>query len=216
MKWPRIAALVSLVPLLIFWKDFQQLFFFHDDWELLNGYSTLPFLRWLAQPFLGEGILPLFKLLWIAALHAAGGGYMAMIVLLWLTHVAIALSFGYLLLRMETPPLAASFAVLMFGLTWTNQETLMWSMQWSAQLALLFFFAAWWLLILILETPAPASGLTCLYTLSVLASGLCSSRNMTGGAVLAVFILLSGTSRRHWLLCGLSLLPGAQIGRAHV
>ena len=37
MKWPRIAALVSLVPLLIFWKDFQQLFFFHDDWELLNG-----------------------------------------------------------------------------------------------------------------------------------------------------------------------------------
>ena len=152
--------------------------------------------------------------LWIAALHAAGGGYMGMIVLLWLTHFAIALSFGYLLLRMETPPLAASFAVLMFGLTWTNQETLMWSMQWSAQLALLFFFAAWWLLILILETPAPASGLTCLYTLSVLASGLCSSRNMTGGAVLAVFILLSGTSRRHWLLCGLSLLPGALLACA--
>src|SRR5512140_917156 len=142
MKWQRAAALVSLLPLLIFWRDFQQLFFFHDDWELLNGYSTQTLTQWLAQPFLAEGILPLFKLFWITAVQWLGGGYTAMIVLLWLTHCLISILFGRTLSRLGMPDVAAAFAVLLFALSWTNIETLVWSLQWSAQLGLLFFFLA--------------------------------------------------------------------------
>src|SRR5262245_28170719 len=101
MNGPRIAALVSLVPLLIYWAEFRRLFFFHDDWELLDGYSTHPLATWLAEPFLGEGILPVFKLLWIGAVSLLGGSYVALILVLWLTHLAIALSFGALLMRMD-------------------------------------------------------------------------------------------------------------------
>src|SRR5258707_15694193 len=87
------AAMFSMLPLLVYWRDFQLLFFFHDDWELLEGFSTNTLANWLAQPFLGEGILPLFKALWIAAVKLLGGSYMAMILLLWLTHFIIALFF---------------------------------------------------------------------------------------------------------------------------
>jgi hypothetical protein len=207
MKWHRAAALVSLLPLLVYWRNFQQLFFFHDDWELLNGYSTQTLPQWLAQPFLGEGILPLFKLFWITTVQWSGGGYIALIVLLWMTHFLIALLFGQILLRLGMPDGAAAFAVLMFGLSWTNIETLGWSMQWSAQLGLLFFFLAWQIVLNVLERPDERPVATGLYVLCVLASGLCSSRSITGGTVLAVFILLSGTSRGHLRLGALSLLP---------
>lgn len=211
---PAGAALISLLPLLVYWRHFQQLFFFHDDWELLNGYSTQTLSQWLAEPFLGEGILPLFKLFWIASVRTFGGSYMAMVVLLWLTHVAIALLFGHVLLRSGLRVNGAAFAVLMFGLPWTQIETLSWSMQWSAQLGLLFFFAAWSLLLIVLKKPVNPPVTTGIYVFCVLASGLCSSRSITSGGILAVFILLSGTSRRHLALALLSLLPGASLAAA--
>lgn len=209
MQWHRAAALVSLLPLLVYWRNFQHLFFFHDDWELLDGCSTQTLPQWLAQPFLGEGILPLFKLLWITAVQWLGGSYLALIVLLWLTHWLLAILLGLLLSRMGVSIKAAVFAVLMFGLSWTNLETPSWSMQWSAQLGLLFFFSAWQLLLSILGKSANPPALTALYAFCLLAGGLCLSRSITAGAVLAVFILLAGTSRRHWILCAISLLPSA-------
>jgi hypothetical protein len=36
---------------------------------------------------------------------------------------------------------AIAFALVAFGLSWTNLETLGWSMQWSSQLAIVFFLA---------------------------------------------------------------------------
>ncbi len=209
MRWHRAAALVSLLPLLIYWRHFQLLFFFHDDWELLNGHATQTLPQWLAEPFLGEGILPLFKLLWIAAVRSFGGSYMAMIVLLWLTHLAIALLFGHILLRSGLPVNGASFAVLMFSLPWTQLETLGWSMLWSAQLGLLFFFAAWNILLGLLENPHTPPAATGVYALCILASGLSSSRSIISGIVLAAFVLLHGTSVRHLWLCAISLLPPA-------
>lgn len=208
------AALFSMLPLLVYWREFQLLFFFHDDWELLNGYSTGPLAHWLAEPFFGEGILPLFKLLWIAAVKLLGGGYMAMIVLLWLAHLLIALWFGWILHRMSLPPAAIGFTVLMFGLAWTNIETLGWSTQWSPQLGILFWLAAWSLLLRILEGNGSARIATACYALCILASGLCCTRNIVSGPVLAAFILLRGTSRRALWLSALSLAPSAALAAA--
>lgn len=205
------AALISLLPPLVYWTHLQKLFFFHDDWELLNGYSTQTLPQWLTQPFLGEGILPLFKFLWIVAVRSFGGSYMAMIALLWLTHLAIALLFGHILRRAGLPANGAAFAVLMFALPWTQMETLGWSMQWSAQLGLLFFFAAWSILLGILENPRTPPVATGIYALCILAGGLCSARSIIAGAILAVFVLLSGTSRKHQSLCAISLLPPAAL-----
>ncbi len=208
------AALVSMLPLLVYWREFQLLFFFHDDWELLDGYSTNTLPHWLAQPFLGEGILPLFKLLWIAAVELLSGSYLAMIVLLWLTHLLIALWFGRILYRLSVPAEAIGFSVLMFGLAWTNLETLTWSMQWGAQLGILFLLAAWRLLPGILERNGGARMATAGYALCLLASGLCSTRGIVSGVVLAAFILFCGTNRRNLRLCAISLAPSAVLAMA--
>src|ERR1700726_2014835 len=119
-----VGALASMLPVAIWWREFAQLFFFHDDWELLRGVSTNALVPWLFQPFLGEGILPVFKLLWIAAVRISGGSYMAMVVLLWITHFAILLIFGWLLLRLHLNGPAAAIAVVTLGLAWSNLETL--------------------------------------------------------------------------------------------
>ena len=208
------AALFSMLPLLVYWRDFQLLFFFHDDWELLDGRATSTLPHWLAQPFLGEGILPLFKLLWIAAVELLNGSYMAMIVLLWLTHLLIALLFGRILHRLSVPAEAIGFGVLLFGLAWTNIETLGWSMQWSPQLAILFMLAAWHLLLGILERNGGARIATACYALCLLASSLCATRAIVSGVVLAIFILLSGTNRRYLGLCAISLVPSAVLAMA--
>lgn len=51
-----------------------------------------------------------------------------MILLLWITHVVVCLLFGCLLARFDLPPAAIAFALLTFGLSWTNLETLGWAM----------------------------------------------------------------------------------------
>ena len=65
---------------------------------------------WLIEPFAGEGVFPLFKLLWLGAVHLTGGSYFGMILLLWLTHVAICLLFGWVLARFGLPPVAILLA----------------------------------------------------------------------------------------------------------
>lgn len=198
-----LSALVSVLPLVVWWRQFELLFFFDDDWELLQGASAHSLIRWLFHPFVGEGILPLFKLLWIAAVRFSGGSYMAMVVLLWLTHLAILLLFGWLLLRFRFSETAAAIAVVTLGLAWSNIETLAWSMQWSALLATLFLLIAWHLLLRILD------GRRWLfwYLLCLLASGLVSTRGVYYGGVLAAFIVLfPAASQKRWLI-GWSLLP---------
>ena len=106
---------------------------------MLDGATRLGLCRWLAEPFVGEGVFPLFKLLWLGAVRLTEGSYFCMILLLWITHVAVCLLFGCLLARFDLPPAAISFALLTFGLSWTNLETLGWAMQWNTQLAIVFF-----------------------------------------------------------------------------
>lgn len=198
------AGLASLLPLVVFSHSFQQLYFFHDDWELLDGAARSNLWEWLFQPFLGESIIPVFKLLWLGAVRLFGGGYFAMICLLWATHLANCLLFGWLLARFRVSPAGIGFAVLTFGLAWSNIETLGWSMQWCLLLALLFFLVAWHWLLRIMEGGRGVAG----YVLCLLASALSSSRGIVCGLLLALFVLLSPAARkRKTFLCAVSIAP---------
>ena len=210
MRLVVLSAAISVLPLLIWWRQFALLFFFHDDWELLQGASTNNLVPWLFQPFLGEGVLPLFKLIWISAVRLSGGSYMAMVVLLWATHFAILLVFGWLLLRLGLSEAASAIAVVMLGLPWSNMETLGWAMQWNALLAMLFLLIAWHLLLEILD----GRRWLFYYVTCLLASGLCSTRGVFYGAVLAAFVLVfPGARQKRWLI-GWSLLPSVLVTAA--
>ena len=202
------SALISILPLLVYWRQFSTLFFFHDDFLLLHELAGSTLVRWLVHPFAGESIFPLFKLLWILAIWGFGGSYMALIVLQWLTHGAILVTLGWLLVRLRMTPVASAFAVLTFGLASSNIETLAWSIQWNAQLNMLFFLLAWHALVSILEGRTGAGWQTW-YVFCVFACTLCSSRGVVCGMVLGLFLALSGEGLRRKGLVAVSLAPTA-------
>lgn len=202
------SALLSMIPLFVCWRQLSKLFFFHDDFLLLHELAGSTLFRWIVHPFVGESIVPLFKFLWISAVWSFGGSYMAMIVLQWVTHLSICLAFGWLLIRLRVPPVAAGFAVLTFGLPWSNIETLAWSMQWGAQLTMLFFVLAWHALLTILARRTGV-GVYVWYVFCILASALCSSRGIVCGMLLGLFIVLAGQGIWRIWLCAVSLAPTA-------
>jgi len=201
-------ALISMVPLLVYWRQFSELFYYHDDFALLHELAGSTLLRWIFHPFAGESIVPLFKFLWIAAVWSFGGSYMALIVLQWLTHLAICLAFGWLLIRLRVPAVGAGFAVLTFGLASANIETLAWSMQWTGQLQILFFLLAWHALLTIMERQT-GIGWYVWYVFCICASALSSSRGIVCGMILGLYIVLAGEGMRRIRLCAISLAPTA-------
>jgi len=170
---------------------------------MLDGATRLGLAHWLAETFLGDGVFPLFKLLYLGAVRVTGGSYFGLILLLWITHVAICLLFGWLLARFDLPPVTIAFALLPFGLAWTNLETLGWAMQWNAQLAIVFFLAAWHFL---LETRKLGGRATVCF-LCLLASGLCSTRGIISGLVLAIFVLMRSSNEERLRLSTVCLAP---------
>jgi hypothetical protein len=209
MRFVVLAAFVSMLPLAVWWRQFRRLFFFGDDWQLLLDASTHTLTAWLLQPYSGEGILPLYKLIWIAAVKFTGGSYLTILALQWLTHFIILLLFGRLLLRLGFGAPASATAVATLGLAWSNMETLAWAMQWSALLAVLFLLIAWHLLLGILG----GRRWLVYYVLCLLASGLVSTRGIFYGAVLAAFLSF-GDAKQKWQLIGWSLLPSALVTAA--
>lgn len=196
-------SIASVLPLVILWRDFEFLFFFHDDWLMLDGLERLGLGRWLFEPFAGESVFPLFKILWWSALRLTGGSYFGMIMILWITHAAICLLFGWLLARFGMAPAAIAFALLTLGLAWTNIETLGWFMQWNALLSMLFFLAAWHFLLK--NGQSRANTAACF--LCLLAAALCSSRGIIAGVVLTVFVLIENAGKARVRLCLLCLTP---------
>ncbi len=197
-------AAASLFPLIFHARSFRQLYFFHDDWLMIDGADRLPIWQWLFQPFLGESVIPVFKLLWLVAVTVFGGGYFWLICLQWITHLVICILFGTLLARFHLPAAAIAFAVLTFGLAWSNIETLGWFMQWGSQLSLFFLLVAWhWLL----EIQSGRRGIAGMMVL-LFASGLSSSRGIISGVILALIALLEGMPRKSkTVLCAAALVP---------
>jgi hypothetical protein len=201
-------GLAATLPLLVFWHSFRQLYYFSDDWDLLEEASRLNLLDWLFRPFLGHIIIPVFKLLWIGAVHLVDGSYFGMICLLWITHLGICLLFGHFLRSSGLPLPGIIFAVLTFGLAWSNIETLGWSMPWGTQLVLLFSLAAWLLLIRILNG---GHGVIC-YSICLWASALSFTRGISSGLFLGLFALLVARERKQKItLCLISWLPSVVV-----
>jgi hypothetical protein len=215
-----LLAGLSVVPFVANLGRFRRLYWFGDDWMLLDEIARLGGLRWLTL-FFFENFVPVFKALWLGTVLAFHG-YLAMLALLWLTHAAGMYLLGRLLLGAGLPVGAAAVAMVTAGLAWSNIETLGWSVQWTSILAVLFFLAALLLAVRMDRRPAgerPGWGTLAVYLTCLAASGLSHGRGVTSGLGLAVFWLLprqeAGARRGARVgLALLSALPSAAIAAA--
>ena len=136
-----VLALAALLPFLGHLAAFGRLFWFADELDMVNEFDRLGFGRWLWLMF-AENFVPLFKVLWGGLVFGGRGSYMVMLAVLWATH---ALNVGLLaawMRRARFDAFAFALAGLVFGLSASNLETLTWSIQWSAVLAVTFFLLA--------------------------------------------------------------------------
>ena len=217
-RWlPAFAALLALAPLVIWHAEFAKLFWFADDFLLLDQIDRMGFWPWLGEAFT-ESFAPVFKLLWGGAVFGFGGSYSALIALLWLTHAANTFCLGRLLARAGFSWFVVASVQLVFALTAANLETLGWSVQWSAVLATTFFLLA----LLWQEKNAALLGTWQLRVhgpllLFATASACSFSRGVLTGAVLALAILLPTagagwqTLRPRLKLAALLLLPSVGV-----
>jgi len=183
---PLAAGLLALAPLLVLRAEFGKLFWFGDDWDLLDQIQRFGFWHWTWQAF-AENFVPLFKTLWGGSAYLFHGGYFWMIAALWLTHAVNTMQLGRVLRTYDFSWPAVLFTQAIFGLTYTNIETLGWSVQWSAVLATMF---------LLFALECQERGLPPRQALSwskpnmlvglAAASAFCFSRGVLTGAVLAL------------------------------
>jgi hypothetical protein len=190
-RWlPWAVGLSALLPLLIWYKEFRELFWFGDDFFLLDQLAQMGLLKWSTLVF-SENFVPLFKVLWGTAVVWFGGSYLAMLWLLWLTHSLNTLIFARLMLRSGFPWAAALISALVFALSPANIETLGWSVQWSAVLATTFFLLGLWWLEINRERLDRFSWRIHLPLFLLAAASACSfSRGVLTGAVMATGLIL--------------------------
>lgn len=198
---PWLAAGIALLPAIACAHALVDLWWFGDDWDLLDQIQRVGFVQWTLLPF-AENFVPLFKVLWAGLVKVGGGAYWPMIAALWLTHAINAALLARVLLKAQFGALAAVFAAGLFALSSANIESLAWSVQWSALLATSFFLAAAGHF----ATPAPDGSTTRRILLALLsaASALAFSRGVLTGLALAVIALLPWHStarpwRERWL-----------------
>src|SRR5664280_748903 len=208
---PLAAGLLALAPLLFLRGEFAKLFWFGDDWGLLDQIQRFGFWHWTWQTF-AENFVPLFKTLWGGSAHLFHGSYFWMIAALWLTHAVNTMQLGRVLRAYDFSWPAVLFTQIIFGLTCTNIETLGWSVQWSAVLATTFLLIA----LEVQERGLPQRRAFPWRTPGTLvalsaASALCFSRGVLTGAVLALASLWptarAGSFPRRCLHAALYLSP---------
>ncbi len=195
---PLVVALAALWPLVHNWAAFHQLFYFEDEWDLIDLWNQVGFSAWCTRVF-AENFVPLFKLLWGGAIVVSGGSYFALLAALWLTHALNVFLLVRLARRLDADAASAAFAGLVFGLTAINLETLAWSVQWSAVLSISFFLlgalavAEW-----SARERAPDLRAAALLALCTLASALCFSRGVVTGFALAAWPLFAPAPLLTW------------------
>jgi hypothetical protein len=206
---PWVAGLAALAPFAIWHASFARLFWFGDDYFLVDELAQMGFWKWTWQPFT-ESFVPVFKLCWGGVLLGTDGSYGAMLLALWLTHAANTVMLGRLLLRAGFAWPAALATQLVFALTPANLETLGWSVQWSAILATSFLLAG----LLWHETRSQdAEGWNWRrhfpLVLFAAASAGSFSRGVLTGGILALAVLAPALERRSWAAWRPRLVPAA-------
>lgn len=214
-RWllPLVVSLASLWPLLRNWTAFHQLFYFEDEWDLIDLWDKVGFSSWCTTVF-AENFVPLFKLLWGGAIVLSQGSYFTLVVLVWLTHALNVFLLARISRRLGADPAGAALAALVFGLAAVNCETLAWTVQWSAVLSYAFFLLG---LSFVVEwstrAVAPAWRHAALLGLCALASVLCFSRGvLTGGALALWPLFAAGKPLRRLGLGCLPLAPSILVG----
>ena len=165
----------ALLPYAIYHRLFHEMFWFGDEFDLVDQIDRLGFWRWVWLAF-AENFVPLFKVLWGGAILAFGGSYAAMLAIVWLTHGLNVALLGRLMRTCGLPWMAVFFAQIVFGLTCENFETLAWSVQWSAMLSVTFMLLG---LDLVFRSRALGAPLMCAF-----ASGLSFSRGALTGPLI--------------------------------
>jgi hypothetical protein len=208
-RWlPVLVGGLSLAPLIAYHRLFARLFWFGDDFDLIDQIDRLGFWSWMWRVF-AENFVPLFKVLWGGSVLAFHGSYAAMIAMIWLTHAANVALLGRVMRACGLSWTAVILAQAVFGLTPGNLETLAWSVQWSAVLSVMFMLLA---LDAFLRAPAgPASFAW------AAASALSFSRGVLTGPLLALASLWPGGERPRsgWRLASVAagyILPAAAVG----
>lgn len=205
------AGVISLWPLIQSSTDFAALFYFEDEWDLLNMWAQTDFPHWAGSAF-AENFVPLFKLIWGGTIYWFKGGYFTLIVLLWLNHALNVVLLTRLMQRLGSGTIIAGLSGLMFGLSPLHLETLAWSVQWSAVMSLTCMLSG---LLLFTRyktnsTSLPSWGQLGLLGLCSLASPLCFSRGVLTGLVLAVAAFLCLGWRR-WSVILSVILPALTV-----
>jgi hypothetical protein len=177
-------GLAALAPFIVFHALFARLFWFGDEFDLIDQFDRIGFWKWVWLVF-AENFVPLFKVLWGGAVLGFGGSYGAVMVLVWLTHALNVALLGRLLRTCGLSWIAVLGAQVVFGLSVVNYETLGWSVQWSAILSVTFLLAA-------LDSLFRAAGPARPFAFAT-ASALSFSRGVLTGPLVAVARFLIGT-----------------------
>jgi hypothetical protein len=180
---------VCLLPLLMLHARFADLFWFGDDWDLMDQISKAGFWPWVCRTF-AENWTPLSKMMW-GGIAVGTGSHLLAIYALWLTHAVCVVVFALLLEKAGVSWWSNVFASLVLGLSSVHIETLAWTAVWSSVLATLCFLLA--LKNFLGQTGEDhwpswkAHGLTLLF---IAAGCLCFSRGVLAGAAIAGGCLL--------------------------
>jgi hypothetical protein len=209
-RWaPAFTGVLCLLPLILLWTKFRQLYWFHDDWDLVSDMERYGIAGSMFKPF-AENVVPAFRVLWAAAVHVVHGSYFGMIMLLWGTHLAILWVTAAVLRRCGFNWQGQSVVVLTLGLAWSNVETLGWATQWSSLLAT-FFFVLGWLFVLRAQFDSNARWAGACAVLCAVLSALSFSRGVVTGALLAFYALASDRNRHRNLTIALAAVTGVML-----
>jgi hypothetical protein len=141
-RWLVVApGILALVPFVAYHGMFNRLFWFGDEFDMIDQIDRIGFWRWTCAAN-SENFIPLFKALWGGAVLGFHGSYASMTAILWATHALNVILLGRLLRTSGLPRVAVVFAQVVFGLTPANLETLAWTVQWSSMLSVTFMLRA--------------------------------------------------------------------------
>jgi len=215
-KMNRIGAwllgLVALLPLVLLREDFARLFAFGDEWDQLDRIDSWGFWKWVAGSF-AENYTPVFKTIWGGVLLLTHGWFFGSVIFLWIVHALVTVTFATVLRSLNFGWIGTCLATLVFALSWTNHETLAWTIQLMFVLSMLFFllaFLAW------SEGEATPARIALVFGL-LLASAFSSSRGVvSGGAIVAAMLFglvwadrgAERHVRKSLAMAGLWLIPG--------
>lgn len=208
-RLPWIGALLAALPYLLHREAFDSLVWFADDLFLVDQLAHMGFSKWTFA-FFTESFVPLFKVFWGGVLLFFDGSYAAMIRALWVTHALNTYLLGRLLAKSGFSLGAVVLVQVVFALTPANQESLGWSVQWSASLAVTCLLAGlkW------IEGRNSGDGRwqwgTHLPPVVFAAAGaVCFARGVLTGGVFACALLLPLFMTRDWLTWRKRFLPAA-------